>query len=108
MSEKDNRKDADFTGEIRIREHRKIRARKQKSDEVWFGLGTFGMVGWSVAIPTVLGIFSGIWIDRTWPSRYSWTLMLLVIGLAFGCVNTWFWVNRQRRAIGRGREDETG
>ena len=84
-----------------------MRARKDGTKEVWFGLGMFGMVGWSVAVPTVLGIFLGVWIDLTWPSRYSWTLMLLVIGLILGCANAWFWVNRERQAINRERENDT-
>ena len=96
----------DFPQEVDVRERRKLRARKKKADEVWFGLGMFGMVGWSVAIPTVLGIFIGVWIDLTWASRYSWTLMLLIVGLAIGCANAWFWINRQRRSISRDREDD--
>jgi ATP synthase protein I len=35
------------------------------------------------------GVAIGTWIDRNWPSRFSWTLMLLLAGLAFGCVNAW-------------------
>jgi ATP synthase protein I len=101
-------KKRDFPEEVDVRERRKLRARKKKTGEVWFGLGMFGMVGWSVAIPTVLGIFIGVWIDLTWASRYSWTLMLLVVGLAIGCVNAWFWINRQRRSISRDREDDNG
>ena len=97
--------DEKFPKEIDVRERRKLRARQKKSDEVWFGLGMFGMVGWSVAIPTVIGIFLGVWIDIKWPGQYSWTLMLLVIGLITGCMNAWFWVNRQRRDINREREN---
>ena len=64
----------------------------------------FGVVGWAVAIPTVLGIFLGVWIDLKWPGPYSWTLMLLLVGLILGCLNAWFWVNRQRTMINRERE----
>ena len=95
-----------FPDEVDVRERRKLRAREKKSDEVWFGLGMFGVVGWAVAVPTVLGIFLGVWIDRRWPSPYSWTLMLLFIGLILGCLNGWFWVNRQRRMINREREPD--
>jgi ATP synthase protein I len=94
-----------FPKEIDIKERRKLRARGKKTDEVWFGLGMFGMVGWSVAIPTVIGIFLGVWIDIKWHGYYSWTLMLLMIGLIVGCINAWFWVNRQRRDINRKREN---
>ena len=95
-----------FPQETDVRERRKLRARKKKADGVWFGLGMFGMVGWSVAVPTVLSIFIGVWIDLTWTSRYSWTLMLLVVGLGIGCANAWFWINRETRSIREDREDD--
>ena len=89
----------DFPKQVKIREKRKLKARKQDTGGAWFGLGMFGMVGWSVAIPTVAGIFLGIWIDVTWPSSYSWTLMLLFAGLVTGCYNAWYWVQKERKAI---------
>ena len=94
-----------FSREVGVREKRKLRAREKKTDQVWFGLGMFGVVGWAVSIPTVLGIFLGVWIDLKWRGPYSWTIMLLMIGLIVGCLNAWFWVNRQRNAINREREE---
>ena len=105
MPEDSAKKKEGFSKDIDIKERRKLRARGKKTDEVWFGLGMFGMVGWSVAIPTVIGIFLGVWIDMKWSGPYSWTLMLLVIGLAIGCMNAWFWVNRQQRDINRERRN---
>jgi ATP synthase protein I len=80
------------------KEARKLRARHQ-SDSIWFGLGMFGVIGWSVAIPTLLGILIGIWIDTNWPSRFSWTLMLLLVGVVLGCLNAWHWIDRERQSI---------
>ncbi len=74
---------------------RRIQGQKEKHKSLWFGLGMFGLVGWSVAIPTLIGIAIGAWIDATWPSQYSWTLMLLLVGVAAGCLNAWFWVKRE-------------
>ena len=74
-----------------------MRARQEKDRGVWFGLGMFGLIGWSVAIPTVIGIAVGIWIDAKWPSSYSWTLMFLIIGVIVGCLNAWYWVRRESR-----------
>ena len=105
MSKNEAKGDRKFPEEIHVKERRKLRALKHKTDEVWFGLGMFGVVGWAVAIPTVIGIFLGVWIDIKWPGQYSWTLMLLVIGLITGCMNAWFWINRQRRDINREREN---
>lgn len=81
--------------EVLSRESRKIMGRREKDRGVWFGLGMFGLVGWSVAIPTLIGLGLGIWIDSRWPGRHSWTLMGLVIGVILGCLNAWFWVKRE-------------
>ena len=43
----------------------------------------FGLVGWTVAVPALIGVAIGLWIDSTWPSRFSWTLMLLVFGVDY-------------------------
>jgi ATP synthase protein I len=79
------------------KEGRKLKARRERDRSVWFGLGMFGMVGWSVAIPTLIGIALGIWIDTTWTGPYSWTLMLLFIGVMMGCLNAWYWVKRESK-----------
>lgn len=74
---------------------RKLQARRSGDRSAWFGLGMFGLVGWSIAIPTLLGVALGVWIDRRWPSQFSWTLMLMVGGVVMGCLNAWWWVQRE-------------
>lgn len=76
---------------------RKLKASDQRRHSVWFGLGMFGLVGWSIALPTVAGIALGLWIDNTWPSRVSWTITFLFVGIAFGCLQAWRWVKRESR-----------
>jgi ATP synthase protein I len=92
-------KDEAFKREVEGKQTRKLRARREREEDrrVWFGLGMFGLVGWSVAIPTLIGIALGVWIDMTWPSRVSWTLMLMFIGVILGCLNAWYWVQRESR-----------
>jgi ATP synthase protein I len=90
---------------VRIKEARKKRARGQKDRSVWFGLGMFGLIGWSVAIPTLVGVAVGIWIDLNWPGRHSWTRMLLIIGVVLGCLNAWFWLIRERRILEEERKN---
>lgn len=97
--------DRNFSEKVGDKERRKLRARRKAGHGIWFGLGTFGVVGWSIVIPVVVGIFIGIWIDLNWPGPYSWTLMLLVLGLVIGCANAWFWIQRERRAISEEREN---
>jgi len=96
---------ADLLAKIGAKETRKVRARRETHRGIWFGLGMFGVVGWAVAIPTLIGIVVGIWLDRAYPARHSWTLTLLVLGIALGCLNAWLWVSRERSAIARGEED---
>ena len=86
-----------LTEKVGAKASRKLKARRERRRSVLFGLGMFGLVGWSVAIPTLIGIIVGIWIDKTWPAPYSWTLMFLVIGVALGCLNAWYWVQRESR-----------
>ncbi len=86
--------DKKFQRQIAKKSDRKLKARKEAKN-IWFGLGMFGMVGWSVAIPSLLGIGLGIWIDTHTQSKYSWTLMLLVIGVALGCFNAWYWISKE-------------
>jgi ATP synthase protein I len=90
--------------QVARKEARKLQARRSKDRRIWFGLGMFGLVGWAVAIPTVLGIGLGIWIDSTWPSRFSWTLMLLLLGMVLGCLNAWYWLSQEQRIIGKERQ----
>ncbi|OPL12507.1 MAG: hypothetical protein AVO34_07220 [Firmicutes bacterium ML8_F2] len=76
---------------------RRLKARRAGDRGIWFGVGMFGMVGWTIAITTIIGVVIGLWIDRTWPGQYSWTMTLLIIGLIVGCINAWYWVNKESR-----------
>lgn len=81
--------------EVQKKGTRRQRARKDTRHGMYFGLGMFGMVGWSVAVPTILGLLLGIWIDRTWSGQASWTLMGLLAGVILGCYNAWYWVKKE-------------
>ena len=81
--------------EVARRAARRQRAQREGDRSVWFSLGMMGLVGWSVAIPTLIGIALGWWIDGTWPGRVSWTLTLLFVGVAIGCLNAWYWVRQE-------------
>jgi len=95
MEEYDGNSKDKFEEDIREKSKRKIKARREKERGVWFGLGMFGLVGWSVTIPALLLLALGIWIDRRFQGPYSWTLMLLVLGIGIGCLNAWYWIKSE-------------
>lgn len=81
-----------FSRQVAAKARRKLDAQRRVNKTIWFGFGWFGLIGWSVAVPTLLGIFAGLWLDARYPGPRSWTLMLLVAGLILGCWNAWRWV----------------
>ncbi len=84
-----------FHREVQDKASRKITARREGDRTIWYGLGMFGIVGWSVAIPTLIGIAIGIWLDIRLDDPYSWTLMMLFLGVVIGCLNAWYWVQKE-------------
>lgn len=87
--------DAEIAARIGNEANRKLKRRNERRRSVWFGLGMFGLVGWAVALPTLMGIGLGLWIDGHVDSGRSWTVALLLAGLTLGCFNAWYWVKKE-------------
>jgi len=104
---KPEKSEAEFLRRVESKASRKLRMQRDTSQGVWFGLGMSGLIGWSVAAPTLVGAMIGLWWDRHHPGVHSWTLMLMVIGLVFGCVNAWHWLSQQRSVMSEGEEEKT-
>ena len=84
----------------------KLKARRENKEPVWFGLGMMGMIGWSIVLPTLLGVALGRWLDVNHPGSYSWTLMLLSAGLALGCLNAWHWIMKEEKANNKSKDTD--
>lgn len=95
-----------FIEKIGTKEVRKVKARRKKDRGIWMGLGMIGTVGWSIAVPTLIGVGLGIWIDKRWPGRISWTLTFLFVGLMFGCINAYYWVRKEIKRIEEEQKDD--
>lgn len=76
---------------------RRLKAEAEARRSIWFGLGMFGLVGWAVAVPTLIGIAIGWWLDRKFPGPPSWTLTFLFLGVTLGCYHAWQWIQREGR-----------
>ena len=101
-----SREEPVFARQVAADSARKLRAQREGTRSVWFGLGMTGLIGWSVAVPTLGGVMLGLWLDRRHPGTHSWTLMLLVIGLVIGCANAWHWVVQEDQAMHDKTEDK--
>lgn len=74
---------------VKTRQERRERWRREGERSIGQNLAMIGVLGWTVVIPTLLGIFAGRWLDQTFHSGIFWTLGLLVAGMAVGCTLAW-------------------
>lgn len=96
---------ASFSRKIAEKEKRKLRSRHENKG-VWFGLGMMGMIGWSVAVPSLLGAALGVWLDKKYPESFSWTLTFLIAGLVTGSVIAWYWVDKEDKAMHQNKKED--
>ena len=87
------------------KEARKLAAQRDRKSAL-SGLGLFGLIGWSVSVPALLGVLLGIWLDQHFKQGFSWTLSLLLAGLMLGCYIAWNWVQKENQEIHHRNEDE--
>lgn len=71
-------------------------AKQTPTDSPLKGLGAFGMIGWSIAVPTVGGALLGLWFDRIFAHSISWTIALILGGLTVGIFIAWTWMIKER------------
>jgi ATP synthase protein I len=81
--------------QVEAKQQRMARGRNHKN-AVLRSIAILGVIGWSVVLPTLVGVALGAWIDGRWPSRFSWTLILMMTGLLLGCANAWLHIRRHQ------------
>ncbi len=80
-----------------LRSVRQRRSRYQawlREGEPSFGrhLAQVGALGWTIVVPTLVGVFLGRWIDQHFGTGIFWTGPLLLVGLGLGCWSAWQWM----------------
>lgn len=80
---------------VRTRRERRERWEREGERSIGQNLAMIGALGWTIVIPTLIGIFAGRWLDRAFDSGVFWTLALLVAGLAAGCTLAWKRMHRE-------------
>lgn len=96
-----------FTESVGDKAQRRLAAEGKEEGSLWFGLGAFGVIGWSIAIPTLIGVAAGLWIDVSWPGSFSWTLALLLAGVTAGAFNAWYWMSREQASMEREKRERS-
>jgi|688.fasta_scaffold00191_3 ATP synthase protein I len=76
----------DFRDEAIKKEARKLKARRNKELNAWWGFSLFGLVGWSVVVPALIGVFVGGMLEHHYTGSHSWTVALLLTGICVGSV----------------------
>ena len=69
----------------------------EKKKVLLHAFGAAGMVGWLVVTPLALFTIAGIWLEKKFPARFSWTLTFIVVGVCVGCFLAWRWIDRARQ-----------
>jgi ATP synthase protein I len=80
---------------VRLRQGRRERWQREGERSIGQNLAMIGVLGWTVVTPTLIGVFVGRWLDRTFGSGIFWTLGLLIAGLALGCTLAWRRIHRE-------------
>ncbi|MCW8399443.1 AtpZ/AtpI family protein [Legionella sp. PATHC038] len=105
MAKNSSKKDA-FVKQIGSKVAQKRKAKRHARFIIWSGLGMMGLIGWSIAAPTLLGVALGHILDMHYPGKHSWTLTLMIIGLILGCVNAWYWVAKEDKEIHKEQKND--
>jgi len=82
-------RDGPLDDAVKIRRQRREHWQREGERSIAQNLAMIGALGWTIVMPTLIGLFIGRWLDRTFHSGIFWTLGLLVLGLTIGCTLAW-------------------
>ncbi len=57
-------------------------------------LGQIGVLGWTIVVPTLLGLVLGCWLDKRLGTGIFFSAPLLMLGAAAGLWFAWKWMHR--------------
>ncbi|MEJ2323813.1 MAG: AtpZ/AtpI family protein [Nitrospirota bacterium] len=87
-------KDEDFTDKISKVASELQKARKEKSGFLHYA-SLIGMGGWLLALPIVAGAYLGHFLDEKTDMGVSWSLTFIILGVAVGIFNIWYFLYRE-------------
>lgn len=90
---------------MRRKAERLEKARNNKQTSPLLGFSTFGVIGWSIAVPTVVGAFLGDWLNDVAPQNFSWPIALILGGLVLGIGFAWNTISETQQAAEKALQD---
>jgi ATP synthase protein I len=84
-----------FSEEIEKSAKELMKARKEKT--FWHYASIIGVGGWLFVIPIIAGAYLGRYLDKRFVVGISWTITFIIIGIAAGIYNFWFFYMRRTR-----------
>ncbi|TDX60411.1 ATP synthase protein I [Methylosinus sp. sav-2] len=58
-------------------------------------LGQIGVLGWTIVLPALAGLFLGRWLDKMYDMGVFFSAPLVMIGAGAGLWLAWKWMSRQ-------------
>lgn len=78
-----------FLAEVTRRRERREKSEREGDASFWTSVGMMGTIGWSVSVPTALGLLFGRWLDTRLESAHVFMVFFMLFGLGVGCFTAW-------------------
>lgn len=95
VSDAGNRDENGLARAARDAAERDRRGREDPEPSLGRRLGQIGILGWTIVVPALIGLFAGRAVDRALGSGIFFSAPLLMLGVAFGFWSAWRWMHRQ-------------
>jgi ATP synthase protein I len=67
---------------------------EEKDQKLWRTLGVLSTVGITLVAATVIGLYIGLWLDKQFGTSPWLTVVFLVLGIAAGFRNLFYYAKR--------------
>lgn len=88
------KEEKDFPRQIEKSARELLKARGEKGG-FWHYASVIGVGGWLFALPVVAGAYLGRYLDGRLGGGISWTLTFIILGIAAGIYNLWYFLMRK-------------
>lgn len=96
MSEPDSKDERDSLAKAsRLAAERREMLREHAEPSLGRRLGQIGVLGWTIVLPALAGLFLGRWLDKAYGAGVFFSAPLVMIGAAAGFWFAWKWMSRQ-------------